>query len=146
MSAGYRIPKGKFPVVERFLSQETESSTPITEMVVSSLITNLIDGQRFAPYQPVEVKGVAWDGGYGIAAVDVSQDGGRSWRPAELLTDLGRFSWRQWRYVIPAPRAGGYTIMAKATNRIGASQTFELNFNPAGYHNNVVQRVNIQVG
>jgi hypothetical protein len=36
--------------------------------------------------------------------------------------------------------------MAKATNRIGASQTFELNFNPAGYHNNVVQRVDIQVG
>jgi DMSO/TMAO reductase YedYZ molybdopterin-dependent catalytic subunit len=146
VSTAYRIPKGKFPVVDRFLSQESEASTPITEMVVSSLITNLADGQRFALNQPVEVRGVAWDGGYGVVAVDVSQDGGRSWRPAELLADLGRFSWRQWRYAIPAPRAGRYVIMAKATNRIGASQTFELNFNPAGYHNNVIQRIEIQVG
>ena len=35
--------------------------------------------------------------------------------------------------------------MAKATNRVGASQTFELVFNPAGYHNNVVQRLNVKV-
>jgi DMSO/TMAO reductase YedYZ molybdopterin-dependent catalytic subunit len=146
MSTAYRIPKGKFPVVDRFLSQESEANTPITEMVVSSLITNLTEGQRFALNQPVEVRGVAWDGGYGVVAVDVSQDGGRSWRPAQLMADLGRFSWRQWRYAIPAPRAGRHAIMAKATNRIGASQTFELNFNPAGYHNNVVQRIEIQVG
>jgi DMSO/TMAO reductase YedYZ molybdopterin-dependent catalytic subunit len=146
MSAAYRIPKGKFAVVDRFLSQETDTNTPITEMVVSSLITSPSEGQRFAPYQSVEVKGVAWDGGYGIAAVDVSQDGGRTWRPAELGADLGRFSWRQWRFVISAARPGAYAIMAKATNRIGGSQTFELNFNPAGYHNNVVQRINIQVG
>ena len=35
--------------------------------------------------------------------------------------------------------------MAKATNRIGASQTFELLFNPAGYHNNVVERIHVKV-
>ena len=31
-------------------------------------------------------------------------------------------------------------------SRIGASQTFELVFNPAGYHNNVVSRVTFDVG
>jgi len=35
--------------------------------------------------------------------------------------------------------------MARATNRIGASQAFELVFNPAGYHNNVVQRIDVKV-
>jgi hypothetical protein len=115
-------------------------------MVVSSLITNLQQGQRFAANQTIEVRGIAWDGGFGIATVDVSQDGGRSWRPGQLGPDLGRFSWRQWRHVIPAARPGAYAVVAKATNRIGASQTFELNFNPAGYHNNVVQQVDIQVG
>jgi hypothetical protein len=35
--------------------------------------------------------------------------------------------------------------MAKATNRIGASQAFELVFNPPGYHNNVVQRLTVTV-
>lgn len=146
MAAAYRIPKGKFPVVDRFLSQEGDTNTPITEMVVNSLITNLQEGQRFAANQTVEVKGVAWDGGYGIQAVEVSHDGGHSWLEAQLGPDLGRFAWRQWRYVIPAARAGNYTIVAKATNRVGATQTFALNFNPAGYHNNVVQRIGIQVG
>jgi DMSO/TMAO reductase YedYZ molybdopterin-dependent catalytic subunit len=146
MASAYRIPKGKFPLVDRFISQETETNTPITEMVVNSLITNLREGKRFEPGQPIDVRGVAWDGGYGIAVVDISQDGGRSWRPAELGPDLGRYAWRQWRYTIGSPQPGTYTVMAKASNRVGASQTFELIFNPAGYHNNVVQRVAIQVG
>jgi len=34
--------------------------------------------------------------------------------------------------------------LARAANRAGATQTFELIFNPAGYHNNVVQRVEIE--
>jgi sulfite dehydrogenase (cytochrome) subunit A len=145
MAPAYRIPKGKFPVVDRFLTQETETNTPITEMVVNSLITNLYPNQRFAANQTIDVRGIAWDGGFGIATVEVSQDGGKSWRPSQLGADLGRFAWRQWRYIVPAARPGQYAVMAKATNRIGASQTFELNFNPAGYHNNVVQRIDIQV-
>ena len=75
----------------------------------------------------------------------MSINAGKSWRPAELGPDLGRYAWRQWSYGIPAPEAGDYVVMAKATNRVGASQTFELVFNPAGYHNNVVQRLRVKV-
>jgi DMSO/TMAO reductase YedYZ molybdopterin-dependent catalytic subunit len=145
MNPAYRIPKGKFPVVDRFLSQETEVNTPITEMVVASLITNLKSGQRFRYGQRVEVKGIAWDGGYGMQVVEVSTDGGRTWRPAELGKDLGKFSWRQWTHAFKADRKGVHTVMAKATNRMGSSQTFDLIFNPAGYHNNVVQKIDVQV-
>jgi hypothetical protein len=35
--------------------------------------------------------------------------------------------------------------MAKATNRMGSSQAFDLIFNPAGYHHNVVQKLDLQV-
>ena len=44
MKAAYRIPLGRFPLVARFTSQETSVNTPITEIVVNSLITNPIDG------------------------------------------------------------------------------------------------------
>ena len=146
MNPAYRIPRGKFPLVDRFTSQETEApTTPITEMVVASLITAPKSGQRFKVGQRVEVKGIAWDGGYGMQEVDVSTDGGRSWRPAELGKDYGRFSWRQWSYAFKADKKGVYTVMAKATNRIGSTQTFDLIFNPAGYHNNVVQKIDVQV-
>ena len=40
MNPAYRIPLGKFPLVARFISQETAVNTPITEMVVNSLITS----------------------------------------------------------------------------------------------------------
>ena len=145
MATAYRIPKGKFPVVDRFVTQETEANTPITEMVVASLVTNLRDGMSLPAGQAAAVRGVAWDGGYGMRDVEVSIDGGASWRPAELGPDLGRFAWRQWSFAIPAPEPGNYTVMAKATNRIGASQAFELVFNPAGYHNNVVERIKVRV-
>jgi len=145
MKTAYRIPQGKFPIVARFISQETEVNTPITEMVVNSLITNIHDGQHFRPGQPVEVKGLAWDAGYGIQMVEVSIDGGRSWRDAELSKDYGRFSWRQWGFRFKPEMKGSYGIMAKATNRSGNTQTFELIRNPAGYHHNVVQKVDIVV-
>jgi DMSO/TMAO reductase YedYZ molybdopterin-dependent catalytic subunit len=145
MNPAYRIPKGKFALVDRFVSQETEGNTPITEMVVSSLVTNLKPGQQFKLGQRVEVKGIAWDGGYGMQMVEVSTDGGRTWRNAELGKDYGKFSWRQWSHAFKADKKGVRTVMAKATNRIGGTQAFDLIFNPAGYHNNVVQKIDIQV-
>lgn len=145
MAKAYRIPKGKFPLVDRFTSQETEANTPITEMVVNSIIVSPASGQRLRRGQPAEVKGMAWDGGYGIQVVEVSTDGGRSWRPAELGRDHGRFSWRPWTHAFRPDRAGPLTVLAKATNRVGATQTFDLVFNPAGYHNNVVQRLELNV-
>jgi len=143
MNPAYRIPTGKFPLVDRFLTQETPANTPITEMVVNSLITSVADGQRVPAKRPVEVRGIAWDGGYGINSVEVSTDGGKSWRPATLGEDLGRYSFRPWSLRFTPSKPGSYAVMAKATNRIGATQTLDLNFNPAGYHNNVVQRVNL---
>jgi DMSO/TMAO reductase YedYZ molybdopterin-dependent catalytic subunit len=146
VKTGYRIPRGKFPIVERFTSQETDVNTPITEMMVSSLITNLEEGQQFKVRQSVEVKGIAWDGGYGIKAVEVSTDGGKTWHSAELGQDVGRFSWRPWVYHFESMEKGKYTVMAKATNRLGQTQTFELIANPAGYHHNVIQQITVNVG
>src|SRR5262247_546379 len=83
MNPAYRIPVGKFPVVARFITQETAANTPITEMVVNSLITSHADGASVKA--GTAVGGIAWDGGYGITAVEVSPDGGKSWVPAKLL-------------------------------------------------------------
>lgn len=143
MNPAYRIPKNKFALVEGFPSQETATNQPITEMVVNSLITNLHDGQKVKS-KKFEVKGVAWDGGSGITSVDVSIDGGKTWTQAKLGDDMGRFSWRQFTFSAPT-RKGKYVVMARATNKIGSTQTADLNFNPAGYHNNVMQKLNITV-
>ena len=141
MKAAYRIPVGKFPVVARFISQETAVNTPITEMVVNSLITSHRDGAKVKAGK-LEVAGIAWDGGYGVRTVEVSTDGGKSWTAATLGQDLGNFAFRPWTYALAAKR-GKNTVMVRATNAIGQSQTASLILNPAGYHHNVMQSVTL---
>jgi sulfite dehydrogenase len=147
VNTAYRIPKGLFPVVQRFVSQEPVDSptTPITEIVVNSLITNLEDGAEVKAGQPRDVKGIAWDGGYGIVEVAVSADGGSKWTQAELGKDLGRFAWRQWTHSFTPGKAGAATIMVRARNAAGATQVDKLLFNGAGYHNNIAQRLALKV-
>ncbi|MBV8840345.1 MAG: oxidase, partial [Alphaproteobacteria bacterium] len=89
------------------------------------------------------VGGLAWDGGYGITSVEVSMDGGKSWVPAKLGEDLGRFAFRP--FSAPVTGTGKVTVMARATNKIGQTQTTELNHNPAGYHHNVIHRITLNV-
>ena len=40
-------------------------------------------------------------------------------------------------------KRGKNTVMVNAINKIGQSQTAELIFNPAGYHNNVMQNITL---
>lgn len=145
MKSAYRIPNGRFPVIERFLSQESEATTPITEMVVNSLISSPAEGERFAVGQPVDVHGIAWDGAYGIRLVEVSTDDRRTWREASLSAEDNRFGFRPWSYRFTPEAAGTHRIAAKATNRVGQTQVDVIIFNPAGYHNNVIRATTITV-
>jgi len=143
MKSAYRIPTGRFPVVTRFASQETATNTPITEMVVNALITSHVDGATVKAGAQVTLSGVAWDAGYGINAVDISTDGGRTWTAAALGEDLGRFAFRPFSSTLTAPVPGSWRVMARATNRIGQTQAAALIANPAGYHHNVIQTLNL---
>ncbi len=145
MNTAYRIPKGKFPIVDRFMSQESETTTPITEILVNSLITNLSEGQRFRAGSQIVVKGLAWDGGAGIRRVDVSIDQGHTWLSADLGEDHGRFSVRPWQFAFAPQSRSRVSIAARATNIQGTTQTEQLIFNPPGYHNNVVQSINVEI-
>jgi DMSO/TMAO reductase YedYZ molybdopterin-dependent catalytic subunit len=145
MKSAYRIPVGKFPQVARFISQETAANTPVTEMVVNSLITSPANGARVKAGTRVTVSGIAWDGGYGIRTVEMSHDEGRTWTEAKLGEDLGNFAFRPWSYAFTPKARGKLSFMARATNRIGQTQTAELIQNPAGYYNNVMQIVTLDV-
>jgi DMSO/TMAO reductase YedYZ molybdopterin-dependent catalytic subunit len=145
MKAAYRIPVGKFPLVARFASQETAANTPITEMVVNSLITSHAAGATVRAGFPIALGGIAWDAGYGISTVDLSTDGGRTWQSAKLGEDLGRFAFRTFEYSLTPKSKGRQIVMARAANKIGQTQTPELILNPAGYHHNVIQSLVLNV-
>jgi DMSO/TMAO reductase YedYZ molybdopterin-dependent catalytic subunit len=137
VKGAYRIPTGKFPIVQHFETQVTAVNEPITEMVVNSLVAAPAEGQQAKVKQPLEIVGIAWDGGYGIRRVEVAVDGGKVWQEAALGPDLGRFAFRAWSFRFTPATPGKHTIIARASNVIGQSQAESLIFNPAGYHNNV---------
>jgi DMSO/TMAO reductase YedYZ molybdopterin-dependent catalytic subunit len=144
MSTAYRLPRGKFKT-PTFKSQLGTPNEPITTMVVNSLITSLKSGQQIPHGKPIEVKGIAWDGGAGIDRVEVSTDLGGSWQRARLGRDLGRFSFREFALAAPARERGSIVVMARATSRSGETQVEQLIHNPAGYHHNVIQRVYVEM-
>ena len=143
MKSAYRIPLGKFPLVSRFTSQDNASTTPITEMVVNSLITSPVADATVKLGSSVTVSGLAWDGGYGIRSVELSVDDGQSWTEARLGEDLGRFAFRPWKYSFVPHLRGKYVVKARATNQIGQTQTAQLIANPAGYHHNLIQALTL---
>ena len=96
--------------------------------------------------RPVTLKGIAFDGGYGIQEVQISVDGGATWRRTDLGGDLGRYSCREWSSSWAPSQAGPARVMVRAFNRIGESQGREPLWNPAGYLRNVIEHVDLQVG
>lgn len=144
MSTAYRLPRGKYPTPS-FDSQLYAPNEPITTMVVNSLITSLRAGQQIVRGAPLDVRGVAWDGGAGIAKVEVSTDSGAHWTAAQLGRDLGAYSFREFSLATPTREAGSRVVMARATSKSGQTQVNELIFNPAGYHHNVIQRIYVEI-
>ncbi|MBE2316522.1 sulfite oxidase [Solirubrobacter sp. CPCC 204708] len=96
---------------------------------------------------PTEVRGYAFAGGERfITRVDVSSDGGASWRQAELLEDLGPWAWRHWR----APLSlgpGEHELVVRAWDSSAATQPEDEAslWNPKGYVNNARPRATLKV-
>ena len=121
----------------------TPANEPIPEMVVNSMITAPEEGHVVRAHKTVEIRGFAWDGGYGIQSVEVSLDDGRSWTQATLGSDLGRFAFRPWEFSFVPRVRNKYVVKARATNQIGQTQTTQLIANPAGYHHNLIQSLTV---
>jgi len=114
-------------------------------MTVRSVIVTPQPEDGVASGKPCEITGVAFDGGKGIAKVDVSTDGGKTWQPAKLdSSDLGNYSWRRFRYTWTPSAAGSVKLIARATNTAGQTQE-TTQWNRSGYARDVMDPVVIKV-
>ena len=142
MKSAYRIPDTPCGCIVP--GTAPKRTVPITRMPVRSFIIAPTDGARVPAGSPVPLKGIAFDGGSGIREVDVSDDGGATWRRTQLGPDLGRYSFREWSATWQPPRPGAYRLLARAFNGIGESQDAAPGWNPAGYLRNVIEHVDVQ--
>lgn len=142
MKSAYRIPDNDCHCVEPGTSPK--ATIPINRFNVRSFITNVTDGQKLKA-GATPLKGIAFDGGSGIKDVAVSIDGGKTWTPAKLGKDLGKYSFREWSAKVDLPK-GAQSLMVRATGNDGKTQPMEPLWNPAGYMRNVVETTNVAVG
>ena len=139
MDTAYRIPANACACTEP--GKAPTATVPINRFDVRSFITSVQDGAKLKAGE-LALRGIAFDGGYGVSDVEVSADGGKSWQAALLGEDLGKYSFREWKMTIPLQK-GAHTLMVRAVNRIGQSQPMEPLWNPAGYMRNVVEHTRI---
>lgn len=125
-----------------------EAGTPegavVGRLRVRSVIARPAEGAEHGA-GPVEIAGGAWSGGGAITAVEVSTDGGASWRPAELGTPLSSFAATPWRFEWRPPGPGSYELVSRARDEAGAIQPTTPRWNALGYGNNEAHRVRLIV-
>jgi DMSO/TMAO reductase YedYZ molybdopterin-dependent catalytic subunit len=119
---------------------------PIGRMNPRSFITNIKAGDTLKTGAPTLVRGIAFGGDTGVARVDFSSDGGRSWQPAELGKDEGKYSFRQWQTRFTLPDRGDRVLMVRGTNSAGETQPDKPNWNPSGFMRNVIEQTAVVVG
>ena len=128
MAHGYRMtPPG----------DKADTSQPsVLEMGVKSWVNTLNDGGAPVAAGKAQILGVAFAGTHAVKRVEVSIDGGKSWRDARFFgPDLGKYAWRD--FVLSVELAPGtYTIASRATDTAGNVQPEQRVENVSGYNNN----------
>jgi DMSO/TMAO reductase YedYZ molybdopterin-dependent catalytic subunit len=141
MKTAYRVPDNDCLCVAP--GGKPDKTKPIGRFNIRSFVTSHHDRQAVKAGSAVELKGIAFNGGSGIARVMLSTDDGANWTETALGQDLGRYSFREWRTRLPLPK-GSHRLKVRAFGSDGESQPIQPLWQPAGYMRNVVETVTLE--
>ena len=89
----------------------------------------------------IPIAGIAFAGDRGISKVEVSTDGGATWKIAKIKDPLSQYTWVLWNAELDlnSEKGNNHTIVVRATDKTGKIQT-DMVANPfpngaTGYHN-----------
>ncbi|GAA3929031.1 sulfite oxidase [Actinomadura viridis] len=107
-----------------------EGGPPLAEQVVKSAFELPWDATVRAG-RPVVLTGRSWSPHGPVRRVEVSTDGGATWRTARLRGP--ERGWRRWETTWRPDRPGPTALLARATDASGATQPDRAVFNTYGY-------------
>jgi DMSO/TMAO reductase YedYZ molybdopterin-dependent catalytic subunit len=142
MKTAYRIPAT--PNANVLPTDKGYATIPINRMVVRSFITNLKDGASLKAGNHI-IRGIAFDGGSGIRAVQLSSDGGATWSNALLEADNGPYSFRRWHTYITVQAGTQMTLACRAQASDGSMQVAMPIWNASGYQRNSIETYKVSV-
>ena len=124
--------------------QDSKTGEVIKGIKLKSIITQPQPGEILAR-GTIVILGAAYAGEADVERVEVSTDGGETWRPADFIGPHEPYAWRQWQLVWEVREAGTYTLMARATDRMNRRQPLQAEMNMLGYCNNGVKEHAVRV-
>jgi sulfite dehydrogenase len=142
MKTAYRIPATPNGSVAP--TDKGYATVPINRMPVRSFITNLKDGATLKAGNHI-LRGIAFDGGSGIRAVQLSTDGGTTWTSAPLEADNGPYSFRRWHAYITVQSGMQLTLACRAQANDGSMQVATPIWNPGGYQRSSIETYKVSV-
>src|SRR5258708_38922907 len=81
--------------------------TPLSEMQIKAEIARPAQGEAVPTNSNVRVRGAVWTADNEIARVEVSTNGGSTWKEATLLGEAKPNAWRFWEFDWKTPSAPG---------------------------------------
>jgi len=120
-----------------------EHMKPMTRLVVKSQFASVSDGDVIAPGAH-ELVGVAFSGEARIKLVEVTTDGGATWKPATLDRHDSDYGFRMFTHPWKA-MPGKVTLGVRATDTTGATQPETPVWNPGGYLYNAIEKIAVEV-
>ncbi|NGO79245.1 sulfite oxidase [Streptomyces sp. YC504] len=121
-----------------------EGSAPLSRQTVKSAF-ELAAGAEFTVGRTHTLTGRSWSGAGGIASVEVSTDGGSSWRRARIQDPARRDNWVRWSVRWRPESTGDTQVLARATDTRGNTQPDRTVHNTQGYLFNAVVRHPVRV-
>jgi len=98
----------------------------------------LNETQSSSSDERIPIAGIAFGGDRGISKVEVSLDGGNTWKTAQIKDPLSKYTWVLWTGGYIPPGVDNYKIVVRATDNFGNIQTSEMNKpfpnGSTGYH------------
>ncbi len=120
--------------------------TPLKEMHVKAEIARPAQGDIIPAHSSARVHGAAWTSDGEITKVELSTDGGATWREANLLGKSEPNSWRLWEFNWQTPAAPGKQILvARATDSDNCTQPVERDRDRGTYMINHLLPIEVQV-
>lgn len=144
MAKGYRY---------NYPGEDPATAAAVETMRIKSVITRPFDGAQVrVTHSPgtkgpprLRVQGFAWAGPSGVKVVEISSDGGKTWKPCGFMGENAPMAWRAWATEIEVRPPARLTLLARATDNAGAMQPLEAKANGGGYANNAVHKVTVRV-
>ncbi len=113
---------------------------PLREMRPRAVIVAPLG--EVAATRATTIRGYAWSGHGPVARVEVSTDGGATWRDARLGAAISPAAWREWT-IEWTPERGAHELFARAMDAAGEAQPLAQRRDPLGYENNAAQPVRV---